>query len=261
MPDKENFAMLSWIRDLDQLLRGSKTGPDLATSEGSAIPLRVFVPLAIILGASYGFFMGWYSFGVRDDDAGKWQMLASVVKVPALFLLTLLVTFPSLYVFSALGGCRLGFLATLRLLVAAIVVNLAVAAAFGPILAFFTVSTESYSFMILLNVALLSLAGLVGCGFLLRSLRSLMSTPNAPIEPPQEDQPEPARLPLSTASNLTASSIFRVWVVIYALVGAQMGWVLRPFIGSPDAPFTFFRNREGNFFLSVFNHLSKLLEM
>lgn len=217
--------MLSWIRDLDQLLRGAKTGPDLAQSEGSAIPLRVYIPLAIILGASYGFFMGWYSIGVREDDAGKLQMLASIVKVPALFLLTLLVTFPSLYVFSALGGCRLGFLATLRLLVAAIVVNLAVAAAFGPILAFFTVSTESYSFMVLLNVILLSLAGFVGCGFLLRSLRSLMTTPSGQPDIPTETAPEAVPSPptLHTARNLTASSIFRVWVVIYALVGAQMG--------------------------------------
>ncbi len=253
--------MLPWIRDLDQLLRGTKTGPDIVTSAGSTIPLRTFVPLAVVLGASYGFFMGWYSIGVREDDAGRWQMLASIVKVPALFLLTLVVTFPSLYVFSALGGCRLGFLATLRLLVAAIVVNLAVAAAFGPILAFFTVSTESYSFMILLNVALLSIAGLVGCGFLLRSLRSLMLTPSISTDTPPKEQSEAVPSPLHTKDDVAASSIFRVWVVIYALVGAQMGWVLRPFIGSPDAPFTFFRSRDGNFFLSVFNHLSKLFEM
>jgi len=30
-----------------------------------------------------------------------------------------------------------------------------------------------------------------------------------------------------------------------------MGWVLRPFIGKPDAPVTFFRSREGNFFQAV----------
>ncbi len=31
------------------------------------------------------------------------------------------------------------------------------------------------------------------------------------------------------------------WVLIYAFVGIQMGWVLRPFIGSPGSPVRFFR--------------------
>ena len=44
------------------------------------------------------------------------QMLATILKVPLLFLLTLIVTFPSLYVFSALSGSRLSAGATLRLL-------------------------------------------------------------------------------------------------------------------------------------------------
>ena len=35
--------------------------------------------------------------------------------------------------------------------------------------------------------------------------------------------------------------MLRVWLVIYVFVGIQMGWVLRPFIGNPDAPVQFFR--------------------
>ena len=34
--------------------------------------------------------------------------------------------------------------------------------------------------------------------------------------------------------------VFRLWVVVFALVGAQMGWVLRPFVGNPNLPFTWF---------------------
>ena len=33
----------------------------------------------------------------------------------------------------------------------------------------------------------------------------------------------------------------RVWLAMYAFVGIQMGWVLRPFIGQPGRPVTFFR--------------------
>jgi len=56
-----------------------------------------------------------------------------------------------------------------------------------------------------------------------------------------------------------ANGIFKIWVLIYALVGAQMGWLLRPFIGHPDVSFTWFRDREGNFFTSVFEHARVLI--
>jgi hypothetical protein len=130
--------MRGWLRALDDLLRGERTRGDLISSGRFDVPLRVFVPLAVVLGAVYGFFMGWYGYA---GPGGVQQVIASMVKIPALFLLTLVVTFPSLYVFNALVGCRLDFRATLRLLVAAIVINLAVAASLGTILAFFTLST------------------------------------------------------------------------------------------------------------------------
>ncbi len=37
-----------------------------------------------------------------------------------------------------------------------------------------------------------------------------------------------------------------------------MGWVLRPFIGHPDLPFTWFRGRESNFFQGVLHTLQSL---
>ncbi len=47
-------------------------------------------------------------------------------------------------------------------------------------------------------------------------------------------------------------TVFRLWVIVFALVGAQMGWVLRPFVGNPNSPFTWFRPRASNFFQAVF---------
>ncbi len=279
--------MRAWFGQLDDLLRGRKTGPDLLTSGGLQLPLRSFVPFAVMLGAIYGFFMGWFAV-LRPEGEEYRQLLATAVKLPALFLLTLIVTFPSLYVFNALVGCRLSFAATLRLLVGAIVVNLAVAASFGPILGFFTVSTTSYSFMVLLNVVLLAIAGCVGLAFLLQTLRRVSAPLTPPPAPPSAPPPPPAPHdeeapasaltaqlpppsprepgPLDGATGYypreaigSANVIFRIWVIIYGLVGAQMGWLLRPFIGSPDLPFSWFRTREGNFFLSIVTHLSNLV--
>ena len=35
--------------------------------------------------------------------------------------------------------------------------------------------------------------------------------------------------------------IMRIWIFIFAFVGIQAGYVLRPFIGSPDSPTDFLR--------------------
>jgi hypothetical protein len=53
-------------------------------------------------------------------------------------------------------------------------------------------------------------------------------------------------------------TVFNLWVIVFALVGAQMGWVLRPFIGNPDMRFTWFRGRESNFFQAVLHTFQSL---
>ena len=49
--------------------------------------------------------------------------------------------------------------------------------------------------------------------------------------------------------------IFGTWILIYGVVGAQMGWILRPFIGTPGQPFEMFRERESNFFAAFLDVL------
>jgi hypothetical protein len=163
--------MLASFKQLDELLRGRLTLPQSLAEGRLKLSLRQFVPLAVLLGTTYGFFMGWYAIslywgGSAPEPGRMLQILASSIKLPMLFMLTLVVTFPSLYVFNALFGCPAGFIDTMRLLVGAITVNVAVAASLGPILGFFTLSTTSYPFMVLLNVALLSIAGFVALAFL-----------------------------------------------------------------------------------------------
>jgi hypothetical protein len=53
-------------------------------------------------------------------------------------------------------------------------------------------------------------------------------------------------------------AVFRVWIVVFGLVGAQMGWVLRPFVENPDLPFAWFRGRESNFFQALLQTLHNL---
>jgi hypothetical protein len=242
----------------------------------------------MIAGACTGLFavITRYSDGSQKVVMGWEQLLASTAKVPLLFCLTLLVTFPSLYVFNALVGSRLSMVGMLRLVVAALCVMMAVLASLGPIVAFFAVSTTSYPFMKLLNVAAYAIAGALGLSFLLQTLHRLSlaqaaeatpATPAAaippspfdepgsaettPPPPPRPYAPTPGALERVRAWQLDprVRTIFRIWVIVFGLVGAQMSWVLRPFIGDPGKDFTFFRERDSHFFQAVFEAARKLL--
>src|SRR5258705_885335 len=124
------------VRRLDELLRGERITRQQLELGNVDFPASLSLRLITVLAAIYGASMGLFARSSDNPDAGL-QIIASSLKLPALFLLTLLVTFPALYVFSALSRSRLGFVALLRLLMVSIVVMVAVSASFAPILAFF----------------------------------------------------------------------------------------------------------------------------
>jgi len=276
---------------------------------------------------------------IRTGGEAYMQMIASAIKLPMLFFLTLAVTFPSLYVFNALIGTRLSVASALRLLIAALGVMLAVLASLGPIVVFFALSTKSYPFMVLLNVGTSTVAGMLGLGFLLRTLDRLVIVQEdieitnfeASVENVQGKEAEGKKIEPSGAldrmgkvTTRKAKSVFRIWtivlasfapftilwyvsfsnyrgailfntlmfgiasftaqwllrrfyeplirrnrrhrallrawLVIYAFVGIQMAWVLRPFIGYPYLPPQFFRQDAwGNAYVRLANIIWTLI--
>ena len=263
-------ALLGWVRELDRILRGDATRPSVLRRGQVDVPAGGLAVVIVLLGLLYGAGMG--CFALFKPEGPSWpQLVASAVKVPLLFFLTLLVTFPSLYVFNALVGSRLSLASLLRLLIAALGVLLALLASLGPIVAFFSVITTSYSFMVLLNVAVFAVSGFLGLGFLLQTLHRLSLVQPDPVTPTPPARPgdealdfveiEPTGALDRTEDQVLGrhvKTVFRCWVVLFGLVGAQMGWVLRPFIGDPNRPFTWFRPRESNFFEAVFHALMDL---
>jgi hypothetical protein len=251
------------IAELDRLLRGEATKPAALKKGALEIDAGGLTVIILALGMFYGACMG--SFGIAQKGIGALpQLVASTGKVPLLFLLTLIVTFPSLYVFNALVGSRLTLASTLRLIVAAMAIMLAVLASLGTIVAFFSVSTTDYAFMLLLNVLVFTISGFLGMKFLLHTLHRLTVMQDAKefaATAASEETPSPAGAldkmdGHAVGANVT--TIFRIWIVVFGLVGAQMGWVLRPFIGAPNTPFSLFRTRESNFFEAVLHAIGKL---
>lgn len=260
---------------LDRLLRGEATRIDQLDRGAIQFPVVGVAVLIAILGNTYGVCMGLFSLTAGGSGHGI-QILASAVKVPLLFLLTLLVTFPSLYTFNALVGSRLSFVSILKLMIGAQAITLATLASLGPIVGFFSVCTNSYAFMVLLNVGVFAIAGLLGAAFLLQTLHRMTVSYHqlaAPIAPPPADgapatetshQGPAATGPLEPAGNHLfnrhVKTVFGIWLIVFAIVGAQMGWILRPFVGSPDQPFTWFRPVDSNFFEAVSHQLGNLAE-
>ncbi len=131
--------------------------------------------------------------------------LTSAVKLPLLFLVTLAICLPTLYLFNLVFGARLSIRQSLSLVMVALTVTAMLALAFAPISLFFLITAPDYGFFKLLNVAILGLSALVGLKFLTGGMRvlnekGLLGPANpedvAPVSPaPAGPVPTPVAVP------------------------------------------------------------------
>ena len=123
--------------------------------------------------------------------------LTSAVKLPLLFLVTLAICLPTLYLFNLVFGARLSVRQSLALVMVALTVTSMLALAFAPISLFFLITAPDYGFFKLLNVAILALSALVGLRFLTGGMRVLndhgLLAPAERAEPRRGARSQPAR--------------------------------------------------------------------
>jgi hypothetical protein len=147
-----------------------------------------------------------------------WQVAYSATKVPLLLGATLLLSLPSYFVMNTLLGVRADFAEALRAIVASQATVTIVLVALAPLTALWYASSADYQAAILFNALMFAVASLAAQVVLTRAYRPLI------------------------ARSERHRWLLRTWLVLYAFVGIQMGWTLRPFIGAPDAPVRFFRS-------------------
>jgi hypothetical protein len=221
--------------------------------------------------------------------------LTSAVKLPLLFLVTLAICLPTLYLFNLVFGARLSIRQSLAMVMVALTVTAMLALAFAPISLFFLITAPDYAFFKLLNVAILALSALVGLRFLTGGMKvlnqhgllsSTPATPTSPVEAPVSPavgapagalalenngqaapvavalaphQPFPHPRPLRQSEPTPPSvTLLYIWILLFGFVGTQLAWTLRPFFGSPDKPFSLYREIDGNFYAEVFRTLAHL---
>ncbi|MGC4865341.1 hypothetical protein ACLQ3B_07900 [Micromonospora sp. DT53] len=125
---------------------------------------RMLTSSAIAL-ACYGAVLGFFHSPL--------MALTSALKLPLLFLVTLAICLPTLYLFNLVFGARLSVRQSLALVMVAITVTSMLAVAFAPISLFFLITANDYGFFKLLNVAILTLSALVGLRFLTSGMQVL----------------------------------------------------------------------------------------
>lgn len=178
--------------------------------------------------------------GIVGSFHSPMQALSSAVKLPALYLITLVVCLPALYIFNALFGSQKTLAQHFTYVLSAASVISILLCGFAPVTLFFVITIspiKDYAFYQLLNVVIFALTGVFGVTFLYQAMR-----------PANED----------SANYKLRLTILRLWLGLYGVVGSQLGWILRPFFGSPGQ-FEWFRAREGNFLTGVWNALANLL--
>ena len=199
--------------------------------------LVVFIGLACAL---YGSVLaGWRSPRLA---------LYVAAKLPLLFLGTAAFVAVFNWMVAALLGSGLSFKSTVFAVFAAMAIGSWILLALVPV-AFFFLSTGlayagtpaelrfAHNSILMTHVVLLACAGLLGHLALHQGLRRLVR-PRCPL-----------------------AGLFGAWLAAFALVGCQLSWILRPFVGSPFYPVVFFRPDafERNFYEFVFTEVLPFL--
>jgi hypothetical protein len=186
----------------------------------------------VIFSLLYGVIMGSYN--------GVLQSIVTGIKIPCLIVLSLLICFPALYVVQSMIGSTMTIYQMTNIIFAGFFVFSTIALSFAPIVIFFMITSDSYSFLKLLHVAIFTFSGIFAVSTIINGLKFSCEKKN--IYPK------------------LGMSIFKIWVVILAFVSSQLAWNLRPFVGSRDMPFELFRKHEGNFYVAVIQSATNLFK-
>ncbi len=221
---EEGPSLPGYIRRWWQALVQPETAGRLILGRERLPGFDLFLALAIAaLYAVYGVTMGLFR--------GAYPAAVSGLKMPFLYLLTLVICFPPFYVLNCQLGPRLRAGECARLLLVAVGANAIAVASYSPFSLFFTLTTskQGYLFLVLMHVAafgLSAIASLVAVAFIFRATAQ------------------------EKGHRLHPAFILG-WGLLYAFVGTQLAWTLRPWIGAWNVPYHPFRPIGGSFLEAV----------
>lgn len=208
--------MNALLTQADDVLRAVSVAPKTDSLPRSLLRL---VALSLVCDLFYGAMMG--TFGGLGSER-IWQVVFSAVKVPLLLGVTFAVSVPSFFILNTLFGLRDDFAASLRALATTQAGVSIVLASLAPFTLLWYASSANYQSAILFNTLMFGVASLSGQRLLVALYRPLIER------------------------DARHRKLLVAWLIVFALVGIQMAWMLRPFIGEPNSAVTFFRGGQWN---------------
>lgn len=227
-------------REFGTLLSGE--AGTLANWSGQFQSRRFAIHIAVIIfGAGlYGAAMGWW----RDPM----QALYVGIKFPLIILFTTLGNALLNAMLAPLLGLNISLRQSLLAVLMSFTITAAILAAFAPLMAFVVwnappmapdvKSTTAYALIKLLHVVVIAFAGIAGNVRLFQLLQQL------------------------AGNRSVAKRVLIAWLAVNLLLGSQLAWIARPFIGAPQLPVAFLRQEafKGNFYENVFRTCNDLLD-
>lgn len=183
--------------------------------------IQYFSLYALLFSAIYGFLLGMYS--------GSFQTIAGAVKFPLLLFGTLFLCLPPLYMVNLLIGIKISFRQTLVLLLGATYVMSALLASLSPVLVFAMLNTTNSDIISLIMLISCAISGAFALHCVWGGMQYLTDR----------------------QGGQSHAWIVKIWSVMYMIVGTQLSWGLRPFVGQ-RGEFVFFQSVGGSFFSAVF---------
>jgi hypothetical protein len=190
--------------------------------------------------------------GLFGAAMGSWraplQSLYTAIKLPGIILVTALGNGLLNAMLAPLLGINIGVRQSLLAVIMSFTIAAVILGAFSPLLAYLVWNTpprsavpeasfSSHSVVLLSQTAMIAFAGIAANVRLLQLLRELSGSAGA------------------------ARKVLFAWLAGNLLLGSQLSWIFRPFVGSPNLPVEFLRADpfRGSFFEAVFHALRQLL--
>jgi hypothetical protein len=221
------------------LLRGEVQPIQLWIARWSATRMVLYVAIVCAGTAMFGAAVGsWHD---------PLQALYTAIKFPLIVLLTALGNGLLNGMLAPLLGINISFRQSMLAVLMSFTIAATILGAFSPLVGFLiwnapalavrtADAANTHSFILVTVVALIAMAGIAANIRLLQLLRQL------------------------SGSAKSARRTLLAWLAGNLLLGSQVSWILRPFVGSPSLPVEFVRRDalHGNFFESIFHALQKL---
>ncbi len=218
-----------FLRDPDEFFRSVRDNEEV---QAKAVTLAI---------ASFLFLMAYgFTVGLTKSPL---QAVSSAIKMPVLFLSTMVFCLPALYFFSlALLSTPLRMIQVLTIVLSGIAVTSFLLLGLAPITLFFVLTSSNYPFFQLLAVGCVGVSALIGIYFLWRGMTLI----------------EPAR---QEAAKPLGKRILSLWMLLFGFVGTQMTWRLSPFIGKPEDPFYLMKPSRDNFYVQAIGAAQQIFRL